>query len=257
MKPTRLPGSALFVRYAYPPNALGYCGPSDSTAFRAYGLSGAAGPELVRLARSFTGAWPYLVLIAGQVGIADPLDRRVVEAYWVGNRLLDAVDVERLAGPPFGRLAGDTARGGTAHHSYHVLCGYPWVGLLADPRASGRALTVLDRCRIRWGRVTAVDGERVTVRSRPLSWDGRRLDLGSPVGEQARMSIPDGAELTVGDRVALHWDWVCDQLSERQVRALRRYTRKHLDLVNQTQLSTAAPARGQSCQSVVPVGSAR
>ena len=27
-----LPGPVLFARYAYPPNALGYCGPDDPAA---------------------------------------------------------------------------------------------------------------------------------------------------------------------------------------------------------------------------------
>lgn len=236
MSPT--PGPLLFVRYAYPPNALGYCGPPDSAAFRAYGLAGAVDADLVRLARSFTGAWPYLELIAERAGIADPLDRRVVEAYWVGNRLLDSAALADLADPVGERfrdrlgLAPDAPCGGVAHHSFHVLCVYPWAGMLTDSRRSGQALSVLDRCRIRWGRVTAVDGARVAVRSRPLTWDGRRLGLGAPVAEPAVTSVVDTAGPAVGDWVSLHWDWVCDRLSERQVRALRLATSRHLDLVN-------------------------
>jgi len=215
----RLPGPLLFVRYAYPPNALGYCGPPDSAAFREYGRAGVLDPDLTRLARSFSGAWPYLELIAGRAGIADPLDRRVVEAYWVGNPLLAAAEPD---GPD----------GGLAHHSFHVLCVYPWVGLLDDRRKTDHALNVLDQCRIRWGRVTAVRGDRVAVRSRPLAWDGRRLSLGAPVVEAVGTAVDSAAELAVGDWVSLHWHWVCDRLSDRQVRALRRYTRHHLDLVN-------------------------
>jgi hypothetical protein len=32
--------------------------------------------------------------------------------------------------------------------------------------------------------------------------------------------------------VALHWEWVCDRLTQRQLRALRRYSAMQLDLVN-------------------------
>lgn len=77
-----LAGPLLFVRYAYPPNSLGYCGPADSRAFYEYGAAGVVDRGLVELAQAFHGAWPYLELIAGASGIADPLDRRVVEAYW-------------------------------------------------------------------------------------------------------------------------------------------------------------------------------
>ena len=118
------------------------------------------------------------------------------------------------------------------HHSFHVFGVYQWVGLLGDDRKADRALTVLDRCRIRWGQVTAVEGDQVKVSSRPLLWDGRYLTLGEPVPETARSSVTALAGLTAGDWVSLHWDWICDRLTERQLRALRGYTMRHLDLVN-------------------------
>ena len=43
------------------------------------------------LSQQFAGAWPYLELIAGSLGLDDPLDRRVVDAYWVGNSRLNRV----------------------------------------------------------------------------------------------------------------------------------------------------------------------
>ena len=74
-------GAQLFVRYAYPPNSLGYCGPADSTALREYAAACVTDPGLVQLARAFSGAWPYLELISAGCGMGDPLDQRVVEAY--------------------------------------------------------------------------------------------------------------------------------------------------------------------------------
>ena len=89
-------GAGQFVRYAYPPNRLGYCGPEDVEALVAYGVSGVSDPGLRQLVTAFEGAFPYLELIAAAAGIRDPLDRRVVEAYWIGNRLLMGVDMARL-----------------------------------------------------------------------------------------------------------------------------------------------------------------
>src|SRR5262249_14286438 len=89
-------GAVMFARYAYPPNELGYCGPADSGAVPHYAAGGEADRGLVELARGFEGAWPYLELIAGVTGIADPLDRRVVEAYWVGSWLLEEVGVRPI-----------------------------------------------------------------------------------------------------------------------------------------------------------------
>jgi len=241
-----LAGPLLFVRYAFPPNHHGYCGPADSLAFFEHGVSGTDDRELRDLARQFAGAWPYLELIAAATGLQDPLDRRVVEAYWVGSPRLDQVDTwaiggsmeERfryVAGPRFSNLAASVIAGGVPHHSFAVFCVYPWVGLLGDDRRAAQALTVLDRCRIRWGQVKALHGDQVVVESRPLTWDGRTLGLGDRQTETAVCSM-DGVglvtEIAVGDWVSLHWEWVCDRLTERQVAALRHYTLRHLEVVN-------------------------
>jgi hypothetical protein len=45
-------GPLMFVRYAYPPNALGYCGPADFAAFRAYAVAGVVDREDLRAAVS-------------------------------------------------------------------------------------------------------------------------------------------------------------------------------------------------------------
>ena len=255
-------GPLTFIRYAYPPNERGYCGPSDTGSFIGYGRTGRIDAGFVQLAQAFTGAWPYLELIAGAAGIRDPLDQRVVEAYWVGNALLDRVGAlalghsmqERFRGTTgnrFGSLAEGVVAGGVPHHSFHVFCIYPWVGLLGQGRKGDQALTVLDKCRIRWGQVEAVIGTQVTVKCRPLLFDGRRLALGEPVSETAQRSLElrgssfgarddrptddlDGSQtdLAPGDWVSLHWQWICERLSERQVATLRRYTLHHLTVVN-------------------------
>jgi hypothetical protein len=239
-------GPLMFVRYAYPPNSLGYCGPDDLAAFREYAAAGVVDRGLVQLAQAFSGAWPYLELIAAGCGIKDPLDCRVVEAYWVGNDLLNRVPVTKVgdsmadrfrarAGHKFQYLAEGVLAGGVPHHSFHVFGVYPWVTLLGDDRKAKHALMVLDRCRIRWARVSTVHGDQAVVDYRPLVWDGRLLTLGEPTKEMGRLTL-DGTSLAhdvkPGDWVALHWDWVCDRLTPRQLRSLRDFTQRHLDMVN-------------------------
>ena len=46
-------GRAPFARYAYPPNALGYCGADQNRTLLEYGEEGASDQGLVELARSF------------------------------------------------------------------------------------------------------------------------------------------------------------------------------------------------------------
>ncbi len=234
-------GAGLFVRYAYPPNRLGYCGPDDVDALVAYGVSGVSDPGLRQLVAAFEGAFPYLELIAAAAGIRDPLDRRVVEAYWIGNRLLMGVDMALLgrsmterfrgrAGRDWDRVAEAVWAGGLAHHSFHVFAVYPWVGLMREGRIE-EPLQVLDRCRIRWGEVQAVNGESVDVVSRPLVWLDGALVLAEPQVETVRAS-PTVA-VVAGDWVSLHWEWVCDRLTARQLANLRGFSAHHLRLVNE------------------------
>lgn len=211
-------GSGLFVRYAFAPNRLGYCGPADAGLMLEDGHTDSG---FRALAKQFEGAWPQLHHIASVTGAADPLDLEVVEAYWIGNRLLDQ--------------AGD-GQGGLPHHSFQVFCLYPWATMLADERRTAHALQVLDQCRIRWGRVIAESGDQVVVESRPLVWDGTQLTLGLPCQETATrgsegMSLV--GRLKPGEWVSLHWEWVCDRLTPAQMVALRHYSALHLTLVNE------------------------
>ncbi|HLN41249.1 MAG TPA: DUF6390 family protein [Acidimicrobiales bacterium] len=239
-----MPGPVLFARYAYPPNALGYCGPADSAGFLGMASEGADLRGLSRLATQFAGAWPYLQLIAGCNGIAEPLDPRVVEAYWTGNELVTRVPPSALAtslddrferrdGPQLGHVM-PAAPGGVPQHNFHVFAVYPWLGLLRAGM-DGPPLEVLDRCRIRWGHVEAVTADHVTVRSRRLRFEDSRLTLGAEQIEHARHSFESQAfttDLRPSDAVSLHWDWVCDRLSPESLGWLRYCTSRNLHAVN-------------------------
>ncbi len=184
-------GAVRFAQYAYPPNALGYCGPPGAAAMLAPGAT----DEIARRARLFEGAWSYLEVLAEAAGLPDPLDVAVVDAYWVGGDLLDRVPpgalVARLEDRFRGQVGGTWREASTrasAHHSFQVFEVYPWAGLLRDGRAPGPAVRVLDRCRVRVGEVVAVDGSSL-------------------------IDVPE-----VGATVSLHWDWVCEVLSPERAR---------------------------------------
>lgn len=251
-------GPLLFARYAYPPNELGYCGPGDSAELLEYAGSGASDRGLAAIAHRFLGAWPYLCLIAAASG-RDPLDPEVVEAYWIGNRLLGKVPGRLLAAhlsDRFHRLDHELTDpvllallGGRPHHNFHVFAVYPWTGLLrAGPAAE--PLRVLDSCRISWGTVVAVDGEAADVRMQPLHYDNGRLRLGDPVVRRMLAGsrgyrLAHGVQL--GDAVSLHWNWICDVLTGDQVSELRKATTQVLRLVNR---GLGRPAVGSAFEPV-------
>lgn len=256
MAPPTVAGPVLFARYAFPPNFHGYCGPADHGEFFSHGVAGVDDRGLRAMSQQFAGAWPYLELIAGATGLSDPLDHRVVEAYWVGSPRLDQVGTRavgnsmedrfrHMAGAQFSSLTQGVLAGGVPHHSFAVFCIYPYTSLLTDPRKAEYALMALDKCRIRWGRVLAVQGDQVVVQGQPLVWDGRRLELG-PMHTETVVQSLDGVGMVgsavVGEWVSMHWEWVCDRLTDTQVRYLRRYTRRHLDIVNDAGNHSAVPS---------------
>ena len=176
-------GPLLFAQYAYAPNALGYCGADEPRTLLQYGDAKASDPGLAELARSFEGAWPYLTLIATANRIDDPLDPRVVEAYWVGNGLLDKVAPQSLARHVEDRFRGRVGRGwqdildavaagAVPHHSFHVFAVYPWFGLMRTGVVD-EPLRVLDQCRTTPAQVQTVEGDRAQVVAPLLTWSGR------------------------------------------------------------------------------------
>jgi Family of unknown function (DUF6390) len=239
-----LAGTLRFIRYAFMPNRLRYCGgDSDNRTLFQYGIEGASDGGLPPLLRRFTGALPYLQLIARANAIADPFDVRVVEAYWLGNALLDRVEVRQLydsLAERFGKHLHGRARelvlakapaGARPHHSFHVLDVHSRVGELEH------SLSTLDSCRVSWGRVAALAGAEVVVERQPLVLRQGQLVLGAAQPERALRQVEgrgfaDSAQ--VGDWVSLHWSWVCEVLADRQRASLERYTRHHLALANQT-----------------------
>jgi hypothetical protein len=226
-------GVEMFARYAHAPNALGFCGPSSGLGGTEAGIREAA--------TRFSGAWPYLQVLARLTGTPDPLEHRLVESYWLGTDLgIDtrAFGAELLAviGPRAGHywthLTPELLADAACDHSFHVFGVYPWSRLLG--RGMDEPLHVLDNCRIRWGSVLSRSAEEMVVSSRRLSWDGAALGLLPPSVERVRFAADDGAAgaVVVGDRVALHWDRYCDRLDAEQVAALERSTARELAATN-------------------------
>jgi len=238
-----LSGPRLFARYAFPPNAKGYCGPEDVSSVLTMISAPDSGPDLRDWAGKFDGAWPYLSFIASVTGIGDPLDRRVVEAYWLGSDLLRSVPLldfgnslrdrfrDRNSGG-WAQLADSLSGAAVPHHSFHVFCVYPWVGLLRAGHV-GPALEVLDRCRIRVGSVASVHEDVAIVETNELRYSDGILSNREPI------TLPFSCEpraFGAGDIVTLHWDWVCDVVTNAQARRLVGIESEHLTLANSAHL---------------------
>jgi hypothetical protein len=251
-------GPILFARFAFPPNRLGLCGPETGGTLpqrvRAGSASAIAGlrppddRELRQIAEGFEGAYPYLRLIAGENHRADPLDREVVEAYWLGNDLLRRVRPQprvddltdrfraRTTRTEWPWLEAKAATPSVVHHSFHVLEILPRIGLIRGGLPPDLP-HVLERCLVRPGRVVgpAADG-RLEVALPPLELVDGTFRLGEPTVEVLQTGDGEGFGdlLLPGDAVAVHWDRVCGILTPDQATTLETVTRTNLAVANQT-----------------------
>ena len=238
-----LGGMVRFIRYGFMPNRLRYCGGDENRLLFDHAVEQVVDGGLQGHLKKFTGALPYLQLIARANGIADPFDPRVVDAYWIGNELLDRVEVRQLYDSlleRFGKqlqgrtrdyVLGKAPAGARPHHSFHVLDVHSRVGDF------GQTLPSMDHCRVSWGTVVEVDCGELVVDRVPLVLEQGKLALGAPIRERIVRQIEGRGfvEQTVaGDVVSIHWGWACEVLTPSQLRRLEHYSHHHLTIANQT-----------------------
>jgi hypothetical protein len=241
------PGPILFARFAFPPNRLGLCGPASGDALAEHVRDERVDPDLVRMAREFEGAYPYLELIAGSNAIADPLDSRVVEAYWVGNDLLGGVtprahhaDLERRFKGRASRrdwpwLEAKAGSDALVHHSFHVLEVLPRIGTLRGELPPA-LVGALERCLVRPARIVASGGGTIEIAVPPLELRDGQLRLGTAHIERLEEPADGGYgdRLVPGDAVAVHWERVCGRLSPAQASSLLSVTARNIAVANTT-----------------------
>ncbi len=235
-------------RYAFGPNRLHYCGPDANGTMKEYLDAGESDPRLSAILQKFQNLYPYLLHIAEGNGIRDPFDDRVVEAYWLGNRLLDsfspgkylglldALEVKKKTGRErFDMIGKKVTRGGFPHHSFHVLNVWRETTheLLKDDDWSATA-----ECIVSWGKVVAVSGPFVDVLTEPLLRDERGIfSLGTPVSRRLIRDLAADIDIDLlapGKWISIHWGVPCEVLSERAAVHLRAYTLKSIAFANQS-----------------------
>jgi hypothetical protein len=233
-------------RYAFGPNRLHLCGPDANREIWEYLNNGYTDFGLQKLLQGFEVLYPYLRHIAHENYIADPFDPRVVEAYWLGNSLLDRVDrrklytyylddlrmKDRMSQKQFRTFEPRVGHGMIPNHTYHVLN----VPKRLGHREVDADIASLEACRVSWGTVTAVNGPSITVRYEPLTMNGRGvLALGTPTEKRIvrRLEADYDIEMLKPDElVTMHWDVPCEVITKERARALRTYTLDAIRIAN-------------------------
>ena len=235
-------GVQLAARFSIATNRLNYCGPADAEPglYRAI----TRGDDLTAARRALAGfeaLMPYLEAIARKHD-RDPLDYDVVEAYWIGNRLLEAFEPEDFRqlltsltrrGLPrsiAARLAEHLPNRPIPHHMFHV--GFVGVGSV-----TGHVPTTLDNmesCRPAWAKVLEVRPDTLRLEKPSLAIEDGRLTLTGSAEAVHAYDRDVLRDVAPGRTVALHWGWPALLLTSDQESALRRWTAASLDAANES-----------------------
>lgn len=192
----------------------------------------------------FSTLYPYLSLIAYENKLSDPFDIRVVEAYWLGNKLLNIPKISfvRHLTDSIG-LKKKLTRGKLnfildkfkfdllPHHSFHVLNIYKRTGHLDIPYT----VKTMDACLVNWGRVVEILPDKLKIRTQRLKLLNDRLIWEENI---ERKIIPQGEKdkifkkVIIGDLVSYHWGMLCQKLSTRQLNNIKYFTHLSLSAAN-------------------------
>jgi hypothetical protein len=238
---------ARAARYALYPNELGLCGPRGSEKGKLYQYlttkTKVSDKQARKLLEQFVAATAYLELIAKANQIEDWLDPRVVDAYWIGNELLNRVRPEDLRAFILGfagqglmaeaaakEIAGRIHYQHRPHHSFHVMV----IGGLSGQVERGSVGQ--DLCRIGWGEVAKIQKDgTLSVLARFLRHEGNRFLPELNEKEERRVIQCDPQILPrvmVGDLIAFHWGRAVEVITLDAARRLEYWTERTLAYFN-------------------------
>ena len=241
-------GLLTCARYAFMPNKLQYCGGTKNQDLFEYSSNKKSEPILSHLLEEFQTLYPYLKLIADSNKIKDVFDYRVVEAYWLGNELLDNVNMNKLywhfidglklkkkiKHKEFEKLVGKIPQGALPHHSFHVFNVYFRTGHIAVEHS----LETMNSCCISWGEITKVKETTIEILAPVLISKNENLIFSEPKKKTVSFKFLDRTFIEnpkIGDWITFHWDWACEVINKQQLSNLQKYTNICLKLANNKQ----------------------
>jgi len=233
-------GIELALRFSYITNRLRFCGPKEAASeFLSY-LNNQDNADTVEdCLKRFEGLYPYLSVIAKKAQ-KDFLDTEVVEAYWIGNDLLekstesDIVEIitqltKRGLPKSLGeKLIKNLPRGLVPHHNFNVF----YVGVGNTTGAVPTTLQNMDNCRTSWGTVIEVLHEKLIVNTPTLTKsEDNKFILEDEI--KTIIYLPEMIpKIEKGEIVAIHWGFAPMILSSKQLVQIEKYTHLIIDIMN-------------------------
>jgi len=252
LSPQKLNGAILAARHSFMPNRLGYCGPDENDVLLDALTSNRPTKQLINALKGFQAAYPYLRFIAHSQGIDDPFDYRAVEAYWIGNDILQNISPNdfydhlrerfqrKFPKEHIKQLLQSQPYAAFPHHALHVFNAFSTMGTAPDALASAsgpddKVGQLMDKCRISWGKVLGYENGNLLVEYEPVLRREGKLSLGQPVKTEVVVEVQGhsfAGAVRPGDWISFHWGFACTTLTHAQVANLRKYTLSDMALAN-------------------------
>ncbi len=234
----------LSASYAFPPNAIGYCGKGSFTNVLKSFFDGKSDVvDLKKELEKFHAHYSYLKLIA-ESNKKTIFDEKVVKAFWLGNELLDGISLPVLKnfikkvlfqGKQKKRsemLCSMLEKNFVVQHSFNVLF-ISFVSLKVPKNIKN-----FDHCIISWAKVKKISGKKVFVRRFALTLDDKSkcfsvkeradcLDL-----ERKGIRFIQNDSIKNGDWLSSHWGMAIQKLSNDDLMNLKKYTINNINAVN-------------------------
>ncbi|HNQ31381.1 MAG TPA: DUF6390 family protein [Candidatus Woesebacteria bacterium] len=227
---------ALASRFAYSPNARGYCGRSSAQKAFIHCIKNGECDGVVAELSHFIVLHPYLLTIAQAVG-ASPFDYEVIEAYWLGNNLLNKItsaDYELLlnAFETQGVAPWLIAQLRTRWPSHFIPTHLFQVLHVGVGQASGSVpfdIHSINECAVRWAQVEKITSTGdVSVRSARIMQKGGAYILKEDYEEKLKRDACALTTPVAGSWVALHWGHIVKILRDEELANLTLWTKQTL-----------------------------
>lgn len=241
-------GLLLCAKYSSAPNFFGYCGPEENASLIDHLKDRVADKEVKVILSQFDTLYAYLKLIATENKIPDPFNQKVVEAYWLGNSLLDKISDKNYAYLLQEKINLEKKMGNLnflkvknkilttkfyPHHAFHVFNIFKRTGHVN----STHTIDTMDQCRISFGKIKKVDPKlkTLTVNAKKLEIMNNKLILSEPKPKLIEYSYKGKSflqKLNTGDWISFHWGFVCEVLTTVQIKNLEDYTARAINFYN-------------------------
>jgi hypothetical protein len=229
-------GLRLAAAYGLTPNKLGFCGPQkkEHKILYAFLVDEKNEKKAREILFKFEGASAYYDLIAQKNKIKNIFDQKVVEAYWIGNKLLDKIsseDIKKMVREKFiSPLLLDKKEAekrirkipmyAKPHHSFHVLILGPVAG-----RIDLTPINLKDICRVGWGKIISVKNNKIEVKYQPLIRKNYQISFGKAEAKKINWDRNIIPKLEIGDWISFHWNSAVQILDKENIKNLEKYTK--------------------------------